>query len=56
MIFGGRREFVNFLRVNNAQPTMDDCAAVIPTGIPASLVLAVLPLGEYEREHLLVAA
>lgn len=52
IIFGYKEQFVDFLKRFKAKPE-DDCAASVHTAVPAHLVLAVVPLGKYEREKLM---
>lgn len=51
-VYGNKPYFIEFLKAHNAE-ARDDCAAAIHIEIPAHLVLAVIPLGEYEAQRLL---
>lgn len=51
VIIGPKKEFIDFLKDDRAL-TIDDCAAEFYRPIPPELVLAVLPLGSYEKKAL----
>ncbi len=51
VVLGPRREFIEFLKDAGAL-TIDDCAAEFYRPIPPELVVAVLPLGSYEKKAL----
>lgn len=53
VFYGNKEKFSDFLKDNDAEPT-DDCSAILFTPIPTSLVIAVVPLGAYEEQELLV--
>lgn len=52
VVYGDKDILVEFLKRNNPIPA-DECAVKLTKKIPASIVLAVVPLGQYEEDELL---
>lgn len=55
VFFGDKKQFVDSLKQNKAK-SEDDYAASVYSSVPTRLVLAVVPLGDYEQKKLMGTA